>query len=194
MYDAVEDPYCYSGTTVLKNRAGLRDQKRLTLFETAMAAQRSDEAMPAGRLSVRHYRGVHHHLFQDVYSWAGTFRSVRIGRGASMFCYPENIATETRKLFTLLRNDRFLRGLSAADFAREGAMLLSTLNAIHPFRDGNGRSQLAFFALLASRSGHPLALNRLRPSRFLAAMVSSFQGDDGPLETELLRLIDPPSR
>ena len=50
MYDAIEDPYCYPGTTVLKNRAGHRTQRALTQFETAMSAQRADEPLPIGRL------------------------------------------------------------------------------------------------------------------------------------------------
>ena len=87
MYDAIEDPYCYPGTTVLKNRAGHRTQRALTQFETAMSAQRADEPLPIGRLSVHHYQAVHRHLFQDVYPWAGTFGNVRIIRDGSMFCY-----------------------------------------------------------------------------------------------------------
>src|ERR1019366_6481621 len=85
--DAIEDPYCYPGTTVLKNRAGHRTQRALTQFETAMSAQRADEPLPTGRLSVHHYQAIHRHLFQDVYSWAGTFRTVRISKDGSMFCY-----------------------------------------------------------------------------------------------------------
>jgi cell filamentation protein len=69
MYDAVSDPYCYEGTTVLKNIPGLRDQAALDQFEAAMTAQRADEPLPTGRLSVSHYRAIHHHLFQDVYAW-----------------------------------------------------------------------------------------------------------------------------
>ena len=91
MYDAIEDPYCYPGTTVLKNRAGHLTQRALTQFETAMSAQLADEPLPTGRLSVYHYQAIHRHLFQDVYSWAGTFRAVRISRDGSMFCYPEHI-------------------------------------------------------------------------------------------------------
>jgi fido (protein-threonine AMPylation protein) len=56
-----------------------------------MAAQRADEPLPSGRLSVRHYRAIHHHLFQDVYEWAGDFGTVRISKDGSMFCYPDYI-------------------------------------------------------------------------------------------------------
>jgi cell filamentation protein len=82
MYEAIVDPYCYSGSTVLKNIPGLRSQRALDRFEAAITAQRADEPLPSGRLSVAHYRAVHHHLFQDVYAWAGRFRTVRISKGS----------------------------------------------------------------------------------------------------------------
>jgi cell filamentation protein len=66
---------------------------------------------------------------------------------------------------------------------------LATLNAIHPFRDGNGRTQLAFMALLAARAGHSLLLDRLHARRFLNA-VKSFHGDQRPLQIELRKLVD----
>ncbi len=190
MYDAIEDPYCYPGTTVLRNLAGLRNQRALTRFETAMAAQRADEPFPTGPLGVRHYRAIHRHLFQDVYAWAGRFRTVRISRDGSMFCYPENIERETRVLFSRLRDDRYLRRLRTAQFIDRATHFLATLNAIHPFRDGNGRTQLAFLALVGARAGHPFILTRLKPRAFLAAMVRSFHGDDRPLAAQLRALVD----
>ena len=189
MYDAVADPYCYPGTTVLKNRRGLRTQAALDRFETISTAQRADEPLPHGRLSVSHYKSIHHHLFQDVFPWAGRFRTVRLGKSGSAFCYPENIAREMRELFGSLKRKRYLRELSRKDFAREAASFLSTLNAIHPFREGNGRTQTIFLALLADRAGHPLDLEKLAPKSFLAAMVSSFKGDERHLARHIARLV-----
>ena len=171
MYDAVEDPYCYPQTTVLKNRAGLRTQRALTRFEMAMAAQRADEPLPAGRLSVRHYCAIHRHLFQDVYAWAGQFRSMRISKAGSMFCYPEHIAREMRSLFGRLKHDKYLRQLNTDEFVRRAVHFLATLNAIHPFRDANGRTQLAFVALLADQARHPA-----RPGTLASADVSCRHG------------------
>jgi cell filamentation protein len=68
MYDAVADPYCYADTTVLKNIPGIWDAAALEAFEAISTAQRAEEPLPNGRLSVRHYRAVHRHLFQDVYA------------------------------------------------------------------------------------------------------------------------------
>jgi cell filamentation protein len=111
MYDAVEDSYCYPGTKVLKNRLGLRRQTDLRRFELAMTTQRFDEPLPAGRFSVSQYRATHHHLFQDVYVWAGKFRTVRISKDRSPFCYPENIGKEMHKLSADLKRKRALRGI-----------------------------------------------------------------------------------
>src|SRR3712207_3444233 len=121
MYEAVADPYCYPGTTVLRNIPGLRTQAELTRFETLMTAQRFLEPMPAGRFSVRHYRAVHHHIFQDVYRWAGRFRTVRISKGGSMFAYPEHIPAEMRRLFAWLKAEGFLHGRERAAFAAGAA-------------------------------------------------------------------------
>jgi len=188
MYDAVADPYCYPGTTVLKNFAGIRDQAALERFETISTAQRADEPLPHGRLGVSHYQAIHHHLFQDIYRWAGKFRTVRLGKSGSAFCYPEHIAREMQQLFRSLAKKRHLHGLPHAAFASEAASFLTTLNAIHPFREGNGRTQTTFLALLADRAGHPLDLDKLEPHRFLAAMVASFKGNERPLVRQILLL------
>ncbi len=106
MYDSTPDPYCYPGTSVLKNLLGLREQAQLDAFEALITAQRAEEPLPRGRLGYAHYRAIHRHLFQDVFAWAGRLRNVRIAKGGSMFCYPEHIDSEMRKLFDGLARDR----------------------------------------------------------------------------------------
>lgn len=189
MYDAVVDSDCYDGTTVLKNIPGLRDQAALDQFEAAMTAQRADEPLPSGHLSVSHYRAIHYHLFQDVYRWAGAYRTVRMSKGSSAFCYPEHIARQMTDLFDGLKHRNFLRNLSASEFAAQAAGFLATLNAIHPFREGNGRAQTIFLVLLAHRAGHPLDVERLVPERFLQAMIVSFEGDEESLRSEITGLV-----
>jgi len=188
MYDAVIDLYCYEGTTVLKNIPGIHDQATLNEFEAAMTTQRSDEPLPQGQLDAVHYCAVHHHLFQDVYEWAGKFRTVRISKGGSAFCYPEYITQEMQKLFDNLRNQNYFHGLTSDEFAIRAAHFLATLNAIHPFREGNGRAQTSFLLLLADRAGHPLNLDKLVPERFMEAMVASFEKDEERLVLEIRKL------
>jgi len=189
MYDAVADPYCYPGTAILKNILGLRDQAALEEFETASTTQRADEPLPSGRLSVTHYCALHHHLFQDVYAWAGKFRTVRISKDGSAFCYPEYIQREMSALFTDLKARYYFQDLPQHEFVREATHFLATLNAIHPFREGNGRTQTVFLALVADHAGHPLDIRRLEPEAFLDAMIESFHGDERFLLQQLQYLV-----
>jgi cell filamentation protein len=189
MYEAHADPYCYPGTSVLRNIPGFRDQPTLDTFEIDITAQRAEELLPRGRLGVRHYQAIHRHLFQDVYAWAGRFRTVRMAKGESVFCYPENIAREMKRAFTELRAADFLRELSAQGFAIGAAHFLADLNAIHPFREGNGRTQLIFLAAVAEHAGHALHPTRLDREAYLTAIVGSFNGDERALAAQLQRAI-----
>ena len=187
-YDAFDDPYCYKGTTTLKNKAGLRDPVLLQNFELEMSSLRAEEPLPSGRFGTAHYCAVHRHLFQDVYPWAGRYRTVRTSKSGNMFCYPEFIEQEMRRLFVRLQNEIFRGGSTFDAFASEAAEFLGELNAIHPFREGNGRAQLSFMHLVAVRAGWPIDLSRVRQESFLPAMVASFHGRLGPLKAELVKL------
>ena len=105
------------------------------------------------------------------------------------FCFPEDIAGEMRGLFSRLHRADLLRGREPKDFAEEAAAVLAYLNAIHPFREGNGRTQLTFAALVTAQAGHPLKLSRLEPARFLRAMIASFFGDERLLRRQLRDLV-----
>jgi cell filamentation protein len=190
MYKAEPDPYCYPGTIVLINRLGTRDQATLDAFEAEMTSDRSSERLPAGRLSYTHYRAIHRHLFQDVYPWAGKIRTVRMTKDGSAFCYPEHIDREMRRLFAAFTKAGHFRSLSPAAFAGKAAHFLAELNAIHPFREGNGRTQLSFLTVLAEQAGHPLSLERLQPEAILKATISSFSGNEKPLATLIGGLLE----
>jgi cell filamentation protein len=83
-----------------------------------------------------------------------------------------------------------LRGTSPQDFAKQAAHFLAELNAIHPFREGNGRTQLTFLTLLADGAGHPLVLKKMNPERIMRAVITSFGGQEEPLARMILSLIE----
>jgi len=185
MYDAIEDPYTYEKSTVLVNKLDLRDQDELNAYEAEISSARSKEPLPEGELDFEHYCAVHHHLFQDVYTWAGKPRTVRMSKLGNPFCFPEHIEAQATKLFSKLQANRFFENLEPDDFSTRAAHFLSELNVIHAFREGNGRAQLTFFAMLADNAGHPLDLEKLDPEMMLKAMIESFEGN----EEELTRVI-----
>lgn len=175
-YKGEQDPLCYEGTPVLRNLGDFRDQDRLDEFESAMFLLRSSQPWPAGELGVDYYRRLHRHLFQDVYAWAGEFRSVRIGKGGNWFCYPEYISGEMERLFAWAAQRQWFSEHAAPDFVADAARFLADLNAIHPFREGNGRTQLAFLSVLCDVNGLPFNDAALHPETVLQAMIASFVG------------------
>ena len=189
MYDAAIDPYTYENSTVLVDKLDLHDQGELDDFEAEITHARAHEPLPQGKLDFAHFCAIHHHLFQDVFDWAGTPRTVRISKQGSAFCFLEHIGVEATKLFSELKAKKYLEKLPAKEFAENAAHFLAELNPIHTFREGNGRTQLTFFALLADRAGHPLDLEKLDPNAMLHAMIAGFDGDESELAAVINGLI-----
>ncbi len=185
VYTAKDDPSCYPGATVLRNKANIRDGDMLAEFELAMSLTRSEENLPNGRLDYAHYKALHHHLFQDVYDWAGLLRTIRTGKSGHWFCYPEHIDQEMRRIFSNLISRNWFTGLSKEKFVSEAVHFLAEINAVHPFRDGNGRAQMTFLVLLTENAGFTFDDNKLEQKEVLNAMIDSFQGN----ETALLKLL-----
>lgn len=190
MYDAFDDPYAYPGSTVLQNLLDIRDPLQLEAFEVEISTLRADEPLPQGSFDASHYCRIHHHLFQDVYAWAGKYRTVRTSKGGNSFCYPEYIEREMNVLCGRFQHGQKFSNCEPATFAALVAEFLGELNAIHPFREGNGRSQLTFIGLIGQTFGHPFHFDRLAREPFLSAMIASFVGQLDPLTHELARLLE----
>jgi cell filamentation protein len=167
----------------------LRDQDVLEAFEVEISTLRAQEPLPNGAFDPTHYCNVHHHLFQDVYEWAGQYRTVRTSKGGNPFCYPEYIADQMDALFRSIRGGEAFTGTSQREFAKESARFLGELNAIHPFREGNGRAQLAFLGLIGATADHAFKFERLDRNTFLPAMIDSSFARYEALTSELERLL-----
>ncbi|MET2833087.1 Fic/DOC family protein [Mesorhizobium shangrilense] len=189
VYAAEADPLCYPGTTVLRNRLDVQDQAGLDEVELALFLIRADEPIASGALDYAHYKAIHHHLFQDIYDWAGEVRAIRIGKGGNWFCYPEYIDAEMIRIFDDLAVANYLVGLWPHDFAVQAAHVLAEINAVHPFREGNGRTQLTFLAVLAEHAGFTFDDDALDRDRVLGAMIGSFSGDEQPLAALIADII-----
>lgn len=143
-----------------------------------MTLTRAEEDWPVGVLDYAHYCALHHHMFQDVYDWAGKPRNIRIGKGGNWFCYPEYIESEMQRIFEALLVDNLLSGLPPKAFSANAAHILAEINAVHPFREGNGRTQLSFLMILAENAGFSVDTDKLDRDKVINAMVDSFSGDE----------------
>jgi cell filamentation protein len=184
------DPYVYPGTTVLKNIRGIRNQEILDRFEADRVGQRSLELLECplfGPFDIEHLRGIHRHLFQDVYEWAGEFRTVDIAKGNSYFAHVPYIESTLQGLFERLLKEQHLRGLNQERLASRAAEVLGTLNAVHAFREGNGRTQREFVRELAYKNSYWIDWNKVSREELYVASDASFMRGDNTLFEKLLK-------
>jgi cell filamentation protein len=177
------DSYVYPGTNVLINEEGIRDKAELDQFERVMTALRLREGVPEVASTTDGSRAIHRHIFQDVYHWAGEFRIVDISKGGDLFSRPQFIRGEMDKRFVLIGAEAPWSGMANEDFVRRLAGHVSELNAIHPFREGNGRTMRAFIDVAARQAGHELRVENIQPTAWTQASIDSFRmGDAAGLE------------
>ena len=89
------------------------------------------------------------------------------------------------------RPRRRLANASHLKFANRAAYYLGELNAIHPFRDGNGRAQREFIRELAARNSYALDWSRVSRDQMSEASKNSFQrGDNSGLEEAVCTALD----
>lgn len=181
--------YCYKGTEVLINNFGLEDPEKLKKVERTITAARLIELLKKpihGKFDTAHLKKIHQYIFQDIYPFAGEFRRVDIAKGL-MFCHCEYIERELDKLFLKLKEEKYLKNTSLDDIPARAAFYMGEINAIHPFRDGNGRAQREFIRELLLPLNLQTDYSRCPKDMMLKASIASFNGDDSIL-TELYKM------
>jgi cell filamentation protein len=148
-------------------------------------------------------KALHHFIFQDVFEWAGRTRDEHIAlsdgttayvaeiRKLNKFTDSVDIRAEISTVFAELRASNNLVGLSHGAFCAQAASFLVRLNAIHPFREGNGRTQRAFMAALARHAGHEIAFDVMSKRMNMDASIASKVDDPAPMHKLLKQLMDP---
>ncbi|MDE0096414.1 MAG: Fic family protein [Gammaproteobacteria bacterium] len=182
-YDAESDPYI-DPNGVLKNILGIRNTPDLNKAEANLSYLRAQELETSplpGNFDLDHLRKIHKHLFGDVYPWAGEIRQIDIGRGNDLFAHHVHIEKEAGKLFRQLADENHLKGMDAEKFSERAGHYLGEINALHPFREGNGRSQRAFIGQVAREAGYEIEWSRISREDKTRGSIESFYGDSGNL-------------
>lgn len=162
-YSYIDPDYTYTDhkTGVMKNKAGISDARLLTAFESLKVSRRLEElqAAPIKIKDSKTLLDIHRHLFQDIYSWAGEVRTVEISKGDKPFFPTTHFGNAFLHIDTLIAEYRRLDNGNRSALAHSLASLLDHINYLHPFREGNGRTQREFLRLLAMEKGLKLNLN-----------------------------------
>ncbi len=178
------DPYVDPTSGVLNNRLGITDEATLEQAEAALVATRSYELAQTplkGRFDLAHLQAIHRYLFGDVYEWAGQLRTIDISKGKNRFAHHAHIQSTAVPIFEQLEQEKYLKGLPPAPFSERAAHYLGELNALHPFREGNGRAQREFVSHLAHANGYYIVWENVSPWDLLQASIESFKGDTSRL-------------
>jgi cell filamentation protein len=191
-YDA-DDTYCYPGTDVLRNKAEITNANELDAYEGELTTLRSIEIIEnpvSGKFDLAHLQNIHLALFQDVYDWAGKIRTVDISRGNSRFANVRFIESAANDIFNKLARENRLKGLDANNLSKRLAHYLSEINALHPFREGNGRVQRIFISQLSEEAGYKLDYSDLEQEQIYRAMELAFNGDESILANLILERLE----
>lgn len=184
--------HCYPGSTVLVNRLGITDQAELDRVERQIVLLKSavaEREMPFRNVDLSYYLDLHRMLFSELYDWAGTLRDIDLSKKGTTF-YPARELERLGELrFRRLAADDYLCGLHPRDFSDALAALYHDLNMLHPFREGNGRTERLFLTLLVRNAGYSVSFADCDRDLLMIAAVQAAQGDLTLLRDTLHSLI-----
>ncbi len=176
IYENRNSNYCYENSNTLINKLDIKDPALLQKYEAKITAAKLLALRKKGiigNFDIKHIKDIHIFLFEDIYPFAGKFRTENIGKGAFRFAEWEYIEPELEKLLNQLKEENYLSGYSKEKISERLAYYLSELNVLHPYREGNGRTIREFIRELALKNGYVLNLSKANPKDFLNASIKS---------------------
>lgn len=176
--------YCYPDSDVLLNKFGIRGMNELFAREAVVTGLRLIRLFNhpvTGNFDLPHLCEIHRYIFQDIYPWAGKTRTVNIAK-ENWFCRWEYIDSQSKKLFAELKSDHYLKDLPKENLLARLAYYFAEINAIHPFREGNGRAQREFIRLLALMNGVRLQFSNVGRDELIRASRDSMSCDYSGME------------
>jgi cell filamentation protein len=177
------DPYCYKGTSVLKNKLNIRDLNSLEEAEREITSKTiMSIKYKEPPYDLFYLKSLHYQLFSKLYDWAGDLRIVNIYKNNTPFCFYENIENESNKLFSQLKSEQWLRNLEKNIFCEKLARYYCEFNMIHPFREGNGRVQRLFFKHLALSNRYLLDWSKIDRKEWIQANIDGVDVNYKPME------------
>lgn len=196
---STSDPYLLP-TGALRNRLGISDPAVLERAEKGLVdlrMARIDIDGPRGAYTFARLKETHRYLFQDLYDWAGKARTVTLAKaeydqGAhTVFAQPADIERRGAEIFDRLDEQNELKGLSQPAFVDAITSLFADVNALHPFREGNGRTQETFVKALGRDAGHPIDLGAVTLERMIRVSIDAAKGNRTALRQLFTEATDP---
>ena len=190
---AGSDFYCYPHTQTLINKMHIKNGEKLAEIERMITLAKDadfDNNPIKGNLSLKYLCKIHHYLFCDIYDWAGKVRGGDyMFKGNTMFFRAIYIEQGFDDYYAKLKKENFLKRLEKSTFCERLAYFMGELNALHPFREGNGRTARLYFKQLAINAGYKLKFSNATKDELLSADIAAFKRDYAPLVKVLDKIV-----
>lgn len=170
---------CYEGTTCLINKLDIHDENALSKLEAIITFAKSSEleANPlGGNFDFEHYKNIHRFLFEDLYDWAGEIRTINISKKGTVFANPTEINQIANACFNRLADNNYFKDLNTNDFIDEIVDFYCVTNMLHPFREGNGRTQRIFLSQLIRLNGYEINFADIDADYLMISTIQSANG------------------
>ena len=173
----------YPNTQTLVNRFNEQDAQKLAVLERHLTAQTvlGLKANPVkGNFDLEHMQKIHQRVFGELYPWAGQVRDYELFKKrpdglTSEFARPNEIAVLNERLKEIMRATNNFRDVKPTEFATKIAEVYQIANEMHPFREGNGRTQRLYLDQLAKEAGFKLAYSQVEHAAWNYAASMSGQ-------------------
>lgn len=185
---------CYEGTSCLINKLNIRDEKKLDLVESQITVAKISilQQTPINRnFDFEHYKAIHKFIFEDLYDWAGTTRTVDISKKGTSFVKAEDIEKIATACFERLKSQNYFKNLETDNFIKKLTDFYCVTNSLHPFREGNGRTQRVFLSQLVYNAGYEIDFAKIDSDELIIATIQAANGVDTYLNDILRKNIRP---
>ena len=169
---------CYEGTTCLVNKLGIRDEKKLSEIEAGITFAKAvmlEETPIDDDFGFEHFKKIHEFLLCDLYEWAGQVRTVDISKKRTKFLDAASVESIGTKCFAKVREGYF-ENLPFDEFVKRIAEFYNDVNYIHPFREGNGRTQRIYFTQLIRHYGYDINFADVDTDELMIATIQASSG------------------
>ena len=176
------DSDCYEGTHILINKLDIRNEEQLNKNETIITAYKASELISqplTPNFCFEDYKKIHKHLFELLYDWAGEIRTIDLSKSATNFVAPDKIQSLGESIFKRLQELKYFQNHNRNEFIDEVTDLYHSINMLHPFREGNGRTERVFFMQLIRNAGYDIDYTAMQSD---ILMIGSIQASSGVID------------
>ena len=169
---------CYEGTTCLVNKLGIRNEDKLAEIEAQITFAKAvmlEETPIDDDFGFEHFKKIHEFLLCDLYEWAGQVRTVDISKKRTKFLDAASVESIGTKCFSKVKEGYF-ENLPFDEFVKRIAEFYNDVNYIHPFREGNGRTQRIYFAQLIRHYGYDINFADVDTDELMIATIQASSG------------------